>query len=278
MCFAFVFCLCCIRTHSSGLVVTVCQSEWACSVSVFSACVCVCIVAKLVWDFDVCFLTVDVYSCVAVHRICAMAWPQMVWNTLFIQYWDFFNSVTNCDVLKILNVDVGCLFVVVCFGWLCFTYVWYIVKLLLSHSIINILCMYDRVGIVGMYAPVVAHSFTHSNTVLVLPFVLFVWHSNTIVQSLFWKNTCMMDVRLSSFCTWLCVYVLHVSRNHFGCNINETLIMDVADLIVGKNLSLAGYNYVNMDGIHMHTRAHTLSRIQWHTHTYTHTHTSNINI
>ncbi|CAF1427835.1 unnamed protein product, partial [Rotaria sordida] len=37
------------------------------------------------------------------------------------------------------------------------------------------------------------------------------------------------------------------SWNHFGCNINEKLIQQTADVIVATGLAAAGYEYVNMD-------------------------------
>ena len=37
------------------------------------------------------------------------------------------------------------------------------------------------------------------------------------------------------------------SWNHFGCNINENLIKQTADLIVSSGLAAKGYNYVNLD-------------------------------
>jgi len=37
------------------------------------------------------------------------------------------------------------------------------------------------------------------------------------------------------------------SWNHFGCNINENLIKQTADLIVSTGLAAKGYKYVNLD-------------------------------
>ncbi|UJR30271.1 hypothetical protein I4U23_017809 [Adineta vaga] len=37
------------------------------------------------------------------------------------------------------------------------------------------------------------------------------------------------------------------SWNHFGCNINEKLIQQTADTIVGTGLAAAGYEYINLD-------------------------------
>ena len=37
------------------------------------------------------------------------------------------------------------------------------------------------------------------------------------------------------------------SWNHFGCNINEVLIKQTADLLVSTGLSAKGYKYVNLD-------------------------------
>jgi alpha-galactosidase len=37
------------------------------------------------------------------------------------------------------------------------------------------------------------------------------------------------------------------SWNHFGCNINETLIRKTADLLVSTGLAAKGYKYVNLD-------------------------------
>jgi alpha-galactosidase len=37
------------------------------------------------------------------------------------------------------------------------------------------------------------------------------------------------------------------SWNHFGCNINEKLIQQTADIIVSSGLAAAGYQYVNLD-------------------------------
>jgi alpha-galactosidase len=37
------------------------------------------------------------------------------------------------------------------------------------------------------------------------------------------------------------------SWNHFGCNINENLIKQTADLLVSTGLAAKGYKYVNLD-------------------------------
>lgn len=37
------------------------------------------------------------------------------------------------------------------------------------------------------------------------------------------------------------------SWNRFGCNINETLIRQTADLLVSTGLAAKGYKYLNLD-------------------------------
>ena len=37
------------------------------------------------------------------------------------------------------------------------------------------------------------------------------------------------------------------SWNHFGCNINETIVKETADLLVKTGLAAKGYKYVNID-------------------------------
>ena len=37
------------------------------------------------------------------------------------------------------------------------------------------------------------------------------------------------------------------SWNHFGCKINETIIMETADLLVKTGLAAKGYKYLNID-------------------------------
>jgi alpha-galactosidase len=37
------------------------------------------------------------------------------------------------------------------------------------------------------------------------------------------------------------------SWNHFGCQINETIIKQTADLLVSTGLAAKGYTYVNLD-------------------------------
>jgi len=37
------------------------------------------------------------------------------------------------------------------------------------------------------------------------------------------------------------------SWNHFGCNINENLIKQTADLMVSSGLAAKGYKYINLD-------------------------------
>jgi alpha-galactosidase len=37
------------------------------------------------------------------------------------------------------------------------------------------------------------------------------------------------------------------SWNHFGCNINETIIRETADLLVKTGLAAKGYKYLNID-------------------------------
>eukprot|EP00249_Psilotum_nudum_P008985 c21637_g3_i1 orf=603-1859(+) len=37
------------------------------------------------------------------------------------------------------------------------------------------------------------------------------------------------------------------SWNHFGCQINENIIREIADAMVSRGLSAAGYNYINID-------------------------------
>lgn len=37
------------------------------------------------------------------------------------------------------------------------------------------------------------------------------------------------------------------SWNHFGCNINENLIMQTIDQVVSTGLKAKGYEYVNLD-------------------------------
>lgn len=37
------------------------------------------------------------------------------------------------------------------------------------------------------------------------------------------------------------------SWNHFGCNINETVVRETADLLVSTGLAAKGYKYLNLD-------------------------------
>lgn len=37
------------------------------------------------------------------------------------------------------------------------------------------------------------------------------------------------------------------SWNHFGCNINQTVIKATVDILVSSGLASKGYNYVNLD-------------------------------
>ncbi|GIL59411.1 hypothetical protein Vafri_14096 [Volvox africanus] len=52
------------------------------------------------------------------------------------------------------------------------------------------------------------------------------------------------------------------SWNYFRCNINETIIRQVADAIVASGLKDAGYRYVNIDDCWMEKRDPTTGRIQ----------------
>ncbi len=53
-----------------------------------------------------------------------------------------------------------------------------------------------------------------------------------------------------------------VSWNFFRCNINETLIREVADAMVATGLRDAGYKYVNIDDCWMEKRDPVTHRIQ----------------
>jgi alpha-galactosidase len=37
------------------------------------------------------------------------------------------------------------------------------------------------------------------------------------------------------------------SWNHYGCNINETIVKESADMLVSSGLAEKGYKYVNID-------------------------------
>lgn len=39
------------------------------------------------------------------------------------------------------------------------------------------------------------------------------------------------------------------SWNHFGCNINESLVLEIGDFLVSSGMRQAGYNHVNLDDV-----------------------------
>ena len=39
------------------------------------------------------------------------------------------------------------------------------------------------------------------------------------------------------------------SWNHFGCNINESLVLEIGDFLVSSGMLTAGYNHVNLDDV-----------------------------
>jgi alpha-galactosidase len=51
------------------------------------------------------------------------------------------------------------------------------------------------------------------------------------------------------------------SWNRFGCNINETLIRQTADLLVSTGLAAKGYKYLNLDDCWQITRNETTGEI-----------------
>jgi hypothetical protein len=40
--------------------------------------------------------------------------------------------------------------------------------------------------------------------------------------------------------------------NYFGCDINETVVLDTADRLLSTGLAASGYVYVNLDGVPLH--------------------------
>jgi len=52
------------------------------------------------------------------------------------------------------------------------------------------------------------------------------------------------------------------SWNHFGCNINENIIKEMADAMVSSGMKDAGYEYINIDDCWMDTVRDAQGRLQ----------------